>query len=30
MLQLRSTVDQMLTELERRGLISLTPDKLHG
>lgn len=30
MLQLRSTVDQMLTELERQGLISMTPDKLHG
>ncbi|MFN3512979.1 MAG: hypothetical protein ACK41C_08045 [Phenylobacterium sp.] len=30
MLQLRSTVDQMLGELERRGLISITPDKLHG
>lgn len=30
MLQLRSTVDQMLIELERQGLISMTPDKLHG
>lgn len=30
MLQLRSTVDQMLTELERQGVISMTPDKLDG
>jgi hypothetical protein len=30
MLQLRSTVDQMLTELERQGIISMTPDKLDG
>jgi hypothetical protein len=30
MLELRSQVDQMLGELERRGLINLKPDKLDG
>lgn len=30
MVELRSQVDQMLGELERRGLINLKPDKLDG
>jgi hypothetical protein len=30
MLQLRSTVDQLLIELERQGVINMTPDKLDG
>lgn len=30
MVELRSQIDQMLGELERRGLINLKPDKLHG
>jgi len=30
MLELRSQIDQMLTELERRGLINLKPDRLDG
>ncbi|MFZ3005205.1 MAG: hypothetical protein WA047_03440 [Phenylobacterium sp.] len=30
MLELRSQVDQLLGELERRGLMNLKPDKLDG
>ncbi|RYG03187.1 MAG: hypothetical protein EON94_04430 [Caulobacteraceae bacterium] len=30
MLELRSQIDQILTELERQGVISFTPDKLDG
>lgn len=30
MLELRSQIDQMLTELERQGVISFTPDRLDG
>lgn len=30
MLELRSNIDQILTELERRGMINLKPDKLDG
>jgi hypothetical protein len=30
MVELRSQIDQMLGELERRGLINLKPDKLDG
>ena len=30
MLELRSQIDQMLGELERRGVLNLKPDKLHG
>lgn len=30
MVELRSQIDQMLGELERRGVINLKPDKLDG
>ena len=30
MLELRSQIDQILTELERQGVISFTPEKLDG
>jgi hypothetical protein len=30
MLELRSQIDQILTELERQGVISFTPEKLNG
>ena len=30
MLELRSQIDQILTELERQGVISFTPDRLDG
>ncbi len=30
MLQLRSTIDQLLIELERQGIINMTPDKMDG
>ena len=30
MLELRSQIDQMLSELERQGILNLTPDKLDG
>jgi hypothetical protein len=30
MVELRSQIDQMLTELERRGLMNLKPDKLQS
>ena len=30
MLELRSQIDEILTELERQGVISFTPDKLDG
>ena len=30
MLELRSQIDQILTELERQGIISFTPDRLDG
>ncbi|HEX5377656.1 MAG TPA: hypothetical protein VFW47_03745 [Phenylobacterium sp.] len=30
MLELRSQIDQMLGELERRGVLNLKPDKLDG
>lgn len=30
MLELRSQIDQILTELERQGVISFTPERLDG
>lgn len=30
MLELRSQIDQILTELERQGVVSFTPDRLDG
>lgn len=30
MLQLRSTIDQLLIELERQGIINMIPDKMDG